>query len=163
MKKQFDLQYYLEHPETKVVTRDGHNARIICTDFIDPDYPVVALISRDNQTEFIECVTISGELHVEDNDDSDLFFDLPDPAKKKVALTYEDLLKRAEAGKTMWIIPDTNKYAKFIIGFDYKDCHIVDGLYRLNRYPTIIKLHLEEMMEYHFADGDPCWKEGGEE
>lgn len=159
MKKEFDLEYYLEHPGTKVETRDGHNVRIISTDFRDPEFPVVAFITREDLTEFVSCFTISGELHAEGKDDLDLFFDIPDPAKKKVPLTYEDLLKRAVAGKTMWIIRDAYKYAKFIIDFDDKDCHVVDGFYRLNRCPVIIKLHLEEMMEYHFADGDPCWKE----
>ena len=42
--KQFNLQEYLAHPERKVVTRDGRKARIVCTDFDNPDFPVVAEI-----------------------------------------------------------------------------------------------------------------------
>ena len=42
--KQFNLQEYLAHPESKVVTRDGRKVRIICTDFDNPDYPVVGEI-----------------------------------------------------------------------------------------------------------------------
>lgn len=156
MKKQFNLEYYLEHPETKVETRDGHNVRIISTDFRDPEFPVVAFISRDDLTEFVSCFTISGGLYAEEKDDLDLFFDLPDPAKKKVALTCEDLQERIKAGKTMWIVPDTNKYAKIIIGFNDKNCSIVDGI---NRYPVLMRMCLEEIQGYHFADGDPCWKE----
>ena len=38
--KQFSLEEYLENPERKVVTRDGRNVRIICTDFDNPDFPV---------------------------------------------------------------------------------------------------------------------------
>ena len=30
--KQFSLEEYLEHPDRKVVTRDGRSVRIICTD-----------------------------------------------------------------------------------------------------------------------------------
>lgn len=160
MKKQFDLDYYLAYPETKVVTRDGHKVRIISTDFRDPKFPVVAFITREDLTEFVSCFTISGELHAEGKDDLDLFFDLPDPAKKKVALTCEDLQERIKAGKTMWIVPDNNKYAKIILGFNDAYCSIVEGI---NQRPAGMRFRLEEMMEYHFADGDPCWKEGGEE
>ena len=42
--KQFNLQEYLAHPERKVVTRDSRPVRIICTDFDNPDFPVVAEI-----------------------------------------------------------------------------------------------------------------------
>ena len=41
--KQFNLTEYLENPELKVVTRDGHPARIVCTD-AKGRYPVVALV-----------------------------------------------------------------------------------------------------------------------
>ena len=30
--KQFNLEEYLKDPNKKVVTRDGRNARIVCTD-----------------------------------------------------------------------------------------------------------------------------------
>lgn len=42
--KPFNLKEYLEHPDWKVVTRDGRPARIVCTDLDDRDYPVVAVI-----------------------------------------------------------------------------------------------------------------------
>ena len=42
--KPFNLAEYLENPERKVVTRDGRNVRIICTDFDNPDFPVVGEI-----------------------------------------------------------------------------------------------------------------------
>ena len=41
--KQFNLDEYNEFPSRKVVTRDGREARIICTD-AEGSYPVVALI-----------------------------------------------------------------------------------------------------------------------
>lgn len=43
--KQFNLQEYLAHPERKVVTRDGRKVRIICTDFDNPDFPVIGEIN----------------------------------------------------------------------------------------------------------------------
>ena len=42
--KQFNLVEYLVNPSRKIVTRDGRNARIICTDFDNPDFPVVGEI-----------------------------------------------------------------------------------------------------------------------
>ena len=42
--KQFNLQEYLANPSRQVVTRDGRKVRIICTDFDNPDYPVICEI-----------------------------------------------------------------------------------------------------------------------
>ena len=42
--KQFNLEEYLKNPNQKVVTRDGRDVRIICTDFNNPDFPVVGEI-----------------------------------------------------------------------------------------------------------------------
>ena len=39
--KQFNLEEYLKNPKRKVVTRDGKKVRIICTDFDNPDFPVI--------------------------------------------------------------------------------------------------------------------------
>lgn len=45
--KQFNLEEYLENPSRKIVTRDGRNARIICTDKKGV-CPIVALIERSD-------------------------------------------------------------------------------------------------------------------
>ena len=42
---EFSLEEYLKNPERKVVTRDGKNVRIICTDFDNPNYPVIGEIN----------------------------------------------------------------------------------------------------------------------
>ena len=42
--KQFNLEEYLANPSRKVITRDGRNVRIICTDFDNHDFPVVGEI-----------------------------------------------------------------------------------------------------------------------
>lgn len=162
MKKQFDLNYYLEHPETKVVTRGGNNVRILCTDRKSPlcGKNIVALVSYEKDVESVYTFTSKGKPTNTILADYDLFFDLPDPAKKKVALTCEDLQERIKAGKTMWIVPDNNKYAKIILGFNDAYCSVVEGI---NHHPEGVRFRLEEIMEYHFADGDPCWKEGGNE
>ena len=46
--KQFSLNEYLANPSRKVVTRDGHSVRIICTD-ADGKAPVVALIKYEDE------------------------------------------------------------------------------------------------------------------
>lgn len=45
--KQFNLKEYLENPSRKVVTRDGRNARIVCTD-VKGTFPIVALIENSD-------------------------------------------------------------------------------------------------------------------
>ena len=47
--KQFNLEEYLANPR-KVITRDGRNARIICTDAKN-NYPIVALIETPDGRE----------------------------------------------------------------------------------------------------------------
>ena len=42
--KQFNLEEYLANPSRKVVTRDGRDVRIICTDFGNPNYPGICEI-----------------------------------------------------------------------------------------------------------------------
>ena len=42
--KEFSLEEYLKNPNREVVTRDGKKVRIICTDFDNPNYPVIGEI-----------------------------------------------------------------------------------------------------------------------
>ena len=42
--KPFNLKEYLANPSKKVVTRDGRDVRIICTDFDNPNYPGICEI-----------------------------------------------------------------------------------------------------------------------
>ena len=44
--KSFNLKEHLEHPEWKVVTREGKPVRILCTDLDDNDYPVAAVVGN---------------------------------------------------------------------------------------------------------------------
>lgn len=58
--KQFSLEEYLADPSKKVVTRDGKDVRIICTDARGL-YPVVALIERpDGDAEDLSLFTKDG-------------------------------------------------------------------------------------------------------
>ena len=73
--EQFSLDKYLENPSRKVVTRNGRNVRIICTDKKGFDYPIVALI--ENKLEGFEGAlyyTKDGKYIANESSDSDLFF-----------------------------------------------------------------------------------------
>ena len=76
--RQFNLEEYMKNPNQKVVTRDGHKVRILCTDR-KHEYPILALIDCNTREE-IECCTIDGKCYHNIEDDSDLFF----APKKKV-------------------------------------------------------------------------------
>ena len=47
--EQFSLDKYFANPQRKIVTRDGRQARIICTDVDSENAPIVALI-KDRYT-----------------------------------------------------------------------------------------------------------------
>ena len=66
--KQFNLEEYLKNPSMKVVTRDGRNVRILCTD-AKGNCPVVVLVDYEDY-EVAFNVTKNGKL----DDVSDLFF-----------------------------------------------------------------------------------------
>ena len=72
--KPFNLDEYLKNPSKKVVTKDGLNARIICTDRKDLKYPIVALIEAKSGGEFLQYYTKDGTYFVDDLCDADLFF-----------------------------------------------------------------------------------------
>ena len=71
--KQFNLKEYLT-TSAKVVTRDGRNVRIICTDRKGTDFPIVGLVTtRDFKTEDIIAYTKDGE-YLKGALNYDLFF-----------------------------------------------------------------------------------------
>ena len=89
--KQFNLEEYLKNPSRKIVTRDGRNVRILCTD-AKGDYPIVTLIETlDGSIEFVNKFRKDG--HFLDNDGNnsnlDLFF-APEKHEKWVNLYKED-------------------------------------------------------------------------
>lgn len=72
--KQFSLEEYLKNPSRKVITRDGDNVRIICTDKIG-DCPLVVLIKSELGNEAIFEYTKDGKWYYDERECSlDLFF-----------------------------------------------------------------------------------------
>ena len=72
--KEFNLDEYLKNPSQKVVTRDGREVRIICTD-AKGDEPIIALV-YNNIREEENVYTYNREgIFYKDNDSClDLFF-----------------------------------------------------------------------------------------
>lgn len=71
--KPFNLEEYLKNPSRKIITKEGRNARIICTDRVDSIFPIVALI-ESKWGESIIANTKDGKYFLNDASDCDLFF-----------------------------------------------------------------------------------------
>lgn len=85
--KEFNLTEYLKDPSKKVVTRDGREVRIICTD-MKSEYPLIALVTdKKDNTESPFVYTKNGRYFFEETN-NDLFF----ATQKKEAWTnvYKD-------------------------------------------------------------------------
>ena len=74
--KQFDLQEFLKNPTRPIVTRDGHAARIICTNRVDKTHSILALLFEDegNDREEVYQYTSKGEYYPNASSPHDLFF-----------------------------------------------------------------------------------------
>ena len=83
--KPFSLEEYIKNPSKKVVTKDGLNARIICTDRKDLKFPIVALIETKSGGEFLQYYTKDGTYFVDDLCNADLFF-LPEKHEEWINL-----------------------------------------------------------------------------
>lgn len=72
--KQFNLEEYLRDPNKKVVTRDGRNVRIICTDRKGTKYSVVALCTMSKESEDCYFYFPNGKMYLSSDSRLDLFF-----------------------------------------------------------------------------------------
>lgn len=68
--KQFDLDEYLANPSRKVVTRDGRNVRIHCTNYIGAQH----IIAQVEGNEYSSAFSNDGRFIVSDESNCDLFF-----------------------------------------------------------------------------------------
>lgn len=75
--KQFSLDEYLKNPGRKIVTHNGKDVRIICTDrmhlFHSERYPIVALVKNPDGSEMVASFKDDGQAI--DNENLDLFFE----------------------------------------------------------------------------------------
>ena len=68
--KPFSIKEHLEHPDWKVVTREGRPVRILCTDLDDNDYPVAAVVGNFH----VDKYTADGLFQAGKETKYDLFF-----------------------------------------------------------------------------------------
>ena len=73
--KPFNLEEYLTNPSKKVMTREGKPVRIICTNRLSENYPIIALVN-DEDSERCYSYTEFGKFNEHQNIDCDfdLFF-----------------------------------------------------------------------------------------
>lgn len=75
--KQFNLEEYLKNPGRKIVTRNGEDVRIICTDrmhlFNNERYPIIALVKKPDGSEMVASFKDDGQ--AVDKENLDLFFE----------------------------------------------------------------------------------------
>ena len=69
--ERFKLDEYLKDTSRKIVTRDGRNVRIVCTD-VKGNAPIVAVIEEKDKTENVFRYEYDGIMH--GYHDIDLFF-----------------------------------------------------------------------------------------
>lgn len=103
--KPFSLEEYLANPTKKVVTRDGREARIICTDRRNTECPIVALINEECD-EVVYWYAKDGKVIPDDLTDWDLFF-APEKHEGWINV-YESIMGQYEGG----IIYDSEEDAK---------------------------------------------------
>ena len=72
--KPFNLEEYLKNPSRKVVTRNGRNVRIICTDKKGTNFPIVALVECEDKEETCYYTPKGYWNSFEEESDIDLFF-----------------------------------------------------------------------------------------
>ena len=72
--KQFNLKEYLKDPNKKVVTRDGRNVRIVCTDRKGTEYSVAALCTMSSGSEDCYFYLPNGRMYLSADSCLDLFF-----------------------------------------------------------------------------------------
>lgn len=76
--KEFNLEEFKKNPSQKVVTRDGREVRIICTDAkgdYKSDYPIIGLVTIEENKELAYKFQKNGEYYLTNEESSlDLFF-----------------------------------------------------------------------------------------
>ena len=72
--KEFSLEEYQKNPSRKIITRDGRNVRIICTDRKGTKYLVIALCTMSNGSEDCYFYPPNGKMYLSEDSNDDLFF-----------------------------------------------------------------------------------------
>ena len=123
--KEFNLEEYLKNPSQKVVTRDGRDVRIICTD-AKGDEPIIALVYNNiRDEENVYTYNRDGSFYGDNYDYLDLFFDTT----------------KKEGWVNIYFSMDKDKYVGEEI-YNSKEEAIKNSKYRI--YIATIKIEWEE-------------------
>ena len=71
--EQFSVEKYLKNPDRHIVTRDGKDAKIICTN-AKGNFPIIALVETYNGNETVLRLKENGRFYNDTENSSDLFF-----------------------------------------------------------------------------------------
>lgn len=124
--KQFSLEEFKKDPSKKVVTRDGREVRIVCTDY-KSDYPIIGLVTIEENKELAYNFQKNGRYYFSENKSSlDLFFA---PIKRE---GWVNIFRDRGGAFSSQFIFETEKKAKEVIGKNHKS------------YITTIKIEWEE-------------------
>lgn len=98
---QFNLKEYLKNPARKVITRDGRDVRIICTDRQGGGRPILALCTMSNESENLYSYLPNGRMYLNADADTcmDLFFA---PEKKSGWINIYDRTGDAHASRRIY-------------------------------------------------------------
>ena len=125
--KQFNLEKYLKNPSQKVVTRDGREVRILCTDRRS-EFSIIALVfDMTQQEDVVLSFQKDGKYAFRGEQDLDLFFA---PSKRE---GWVNVFRNKDGSYTENSIYETEKRAKEVIGEKHK-----------NFYVTTTKIEWEE-------------------
>ena len=125
--KEFNLEEFKKNPSQKVVTRDGREVRIICTDRMS-EFPIVALVfEKAQQEDIVITFPKDGKYAQRGEQPLDLFFA---PTKRE---GWVNVFRNKEGSYTENSIYETEKRAKEVIGEKHK-----------NFYVTTTKIEWEE-------------------
>lgn len=125
--KQFDLEEFKKDTSRRVVTRDGREVRILCTDRMS-EFPIVALVfDKAQQEDIVITFPKDGKYAQRGEQPLDLFFA---PTKRE---GWVNVFRNKQGSYTENSIYETEKRAKEVIGEKHK-----------NFYVTTTKIEWEE-------------------
>ena len=127
--RQFNLEEYFKNPKRKVITRNGEDVRIICTDKKDAVRPLIALITQDDGTEYLQTYLPDGRISEAINYIDDLFFA---PKKKEGWINVYSDEDKYKLGATYFYHSEQEAKANVAV---------TGGLYK---YVATVKIEWEE-------------------
>ena len=123
---QFSLEEYIKNPDRKVVTRDGRNVRILCTDQKGTESPILALCTMYIGNENCYSYLPNGKRQLLGDSSLDLFF---------VSKRHEGWIN---------IYKDNNGYHTYDTKIYSSESEAIGAIVHDEKHVAIVKLEWEE-------------------